>query len=146
MPLEQPLSSPKPVPSITKVFLCQQVEALLTALVAWEGELCKVGEDCDTVWRKRNVVQWDYNIAVQTAMVRSLEVQGLWKHLSQLEAQSAGEVEGQQVLSEEGMLWAKVEAARWKEEWLVSKAALRLSVGALSPFGWGFYHICVNPG
>ncbi|KAG5724271.1 hypothetical protein E4T56_gene15916 [Termitomyces sp. T112] len=63
-------------------------------------------------------------------------------HLGQ-EVQLTEVVEGQQVASEGGSLWAELEAAGWRKDWLASKAALghagvlcKLSAEALSSPGW----------
>ncbi|KAG5349593.1 hypothetical protein C0989_002891 [Termitomyces sp. Mn162] len=76
-PLEQASSSPEPTPSITEVFLRQQVEALMVALMAWEGKLKRAGEDCDVAQREQDMLQWKWDTAMQVAMEHTLEVWGV---------------------------------------------------------------------
>ncbi|KNZ75577.1 hypothetical protein J132_02518 [Termitomyces sp. J132] len=112
VPPEQSSSPPTPIPLITEVFLCKQVEALTTSLAVQEGELQRARED-----RERNT-------SVRVATERALEVWGLREHLTQMEGQPAGEEEGQGQVPEGDALWAELEAARRREDWLANEAAL----------------------
>ncbi|KNZ73731.1 hypothetical protein J132_10216 [Termitomyces sp. J132] len=135
VPLEWSLSPPTPIPSITEVFLCKQVEALTTSLAAWEGELRQAREDCDAVQTEKEAMEQERNTLVRMATERALEVQGLQERLMQMEGQPTGEVEGRGRVPGGDALWAELEAVRRREDWLANKAALGLGAGALGPPG-----------
>ncbi|KAG5334583.1 hypothetical protein C0989_003334 [Termitomyces sp. Mn162] len=116
-------SSPEPPPSITEVFLCKQVEVLMAALMAWKGELRQARENQDVVRVKKEVLGWAQNTLVQVALERVLEVRGLQEHLMQQEAWSMEEVEEWEMAPEGGLLWAELEVARQREDWLANEAA-----------------------
>ncbi|KAG5348841.1 hypothetical protein C0989_007835, partial [Termitomyces sp. Mn162] len=61
VPLEQSSSPPAPIPSITEVFLCKQVEALTTLLAAWEGELRWAREDHDMAQTEKEAMERERN-------------------------------------------------------------------------------------
>ncbi|KAG5733020.1 hypothetical protein E4T56_gene3609 [Termitomyces sp. T112] len=88
--------------------LCQRIEQL----VVWERELQRAEVDQDTAWEKRDMSWWNCNSAMQMAMKRALKMQGLQECLMQLEAWSAGEVEGWQGVLEDGVSQVEVEAGR----------------------------------
>ncbi|KAG5349332.1 hypothetical protein C0989_004572 [Termitomyces sp. Mn162] len=94
IPLEWSSSPPAPIPSITEVFLCKQMEALMTLLAAQEGELRRAREDHDMARMEKEAMERERNTSVRVAMERALEVQGLWEHLTQMEGQPTGEAEG----------------------------------------------------
>ncbi|KNZ79063.1 hypothetical protein J132_04763 [Termitomyces sp. J132] len=104
-PLERSLSPPAPIPSITEVFLCKQVEALTTSLAVREGKLRQAREDRDMAWMEKEAMERERNTSVHVAMEQVLEVRGLRERLMQMEGQS-------------------LEAARRREDWLANKAAL----------------------
>ncbi|KAG5348849.1 hypothetical protein C0989_007756, partial [Termitomyces sp. Mn162] len=68
--------------------------------------------------REKGVLQWEWDTLVQVVMEQALEVWGLWEHLMQQEVQPMEVVEGWQVALESGLLWAELEAAEWREDWL----------------------------
>ncbi|KAG5348948.1 hypothetical protein C0989_007003 [Termitomyces sp. Mn162] len=170
VPLERSLSPPAPIPSITEVFLCKQVEALTTSLAVWEGELQWAREDCDMAQMEKEAMEQERNTLVHVATERALEAQGLRERLTQMEGQPAGEAEGQGQVPEGDALWAELEAARQREDWLANEAAsghagilhelspvppfvtdgsisgVRLGAGALGPFGWCLCGVCVDSG
>ncbi|KAG5349011.1 hypothetical protein C0989_006556 [Termitomyces sp. Mn162] len=94
IPLEQLLSPPAPIPSITEVFLHKQVEALTTSLAVWEGELRRAREDRDVARMEKEAMEQERNTSVRVATERALEVRGLQERLTQMEGQPAGEAEG----------------------------------------------------
>ncbi|KAG5349241.1 hypothetical protein C0989_005060, partial [Termitomyces sp. Mn162] len=116
-------SPPTPIPLITEVFLCKQVEALTTSLAVWEGELQWAREDCDVAWTEKEAMERERNTLVHVVMEQALEVQGLRERLTRMEGQPTGEVEGQGRVPEGDALWAELEAARRREDWLANKAA-----------------------
>ncbi|KAG5332516.1 hypothetical protein C0989_007002 [Termitomyces sp. Mn162] len=150
VPSEQSLSPPVPIPSIMEVFLHKQVEALTTSLAVWEGELQQAREDCDVAWMEKEAMEQERNTS--------------------MEGQPAGEAEGQGRVLEGDALWAELEAARQREDWLANEAALgrmeilhelssvppfvtdgsfsgvRLGVGASGPLGRHLHGVCVNSG
>ncbi|KAG5727466.1 hypothetical protein E4T56_gene12031 [Termitomyces sp. T112] len=67
IPLEQSSSPPVPIPSITEVFLCKQVEALTTSLAVWEGELRRAREDCDVARMEKEAMEQERNTSVRVA-------------------------------------------------------------------------------
>ncbi|KAG5328362.1 hypothetical protein C0989_010521 [Termitomyces sp. Mn162] len=103
-------------------------------------------------------------------MEQALEVQGLQECLTQMEGQPVGEAEGRGRVPEGDALWAELEAARWREDWLANKAALghtgilhelppiplfitngsfsgfRLGAGALGPLGRCLRSVHVDSG
>ncbi|KAG5733054.1 hypothetical protein E4T56_gene3574 [Termitomyces sp. T112] len=123
VPSEQSLSPPAPIPSITEVFLCKQVEALMTSLAVREGELQRVREDRDVARMEKEVMERERNTSVRVATERALEVRGLRERLVQVEGQPAGEAEGRGQVPEGDALWVELEAARRREDWLANKAA-----------------------
>ncbi|KAG5348851.1 hypothetical protein C0989_007739, partial [Termitomyces sp. Mn162] len=114
---------PAPIPSITEVFLCKQVEALMMSLAVWEGELRQAREDCDVAQMEKEAMEWERNTSVRMVTEQALEVRGLQEHLTQMEGQSTGEVEGRGQVPEGDALWAELEAARQREDWLANEAA-----------------------
>ncbi|KAG5333191.1 hypothetical protein C0989_006110 [Termitomyces sp. Mn162] len=170
VPSERSLSPPAPIPSITEVFLCKQVEALMTSLAVREGELRQAREDRDMAWTEKEAMEQERNTSVRVAMEQALEVRGLWEHLMQMEGQPMGEAEGRGRVLEGDALWAELEVARRREDWLANKAALgragilhelppiplfiidgsfsgfRLGVGASGPLGRCLCGIRVNSG
>ncbi|KAG5720613.1 hypothetical protein E4T56_gene4556 [Termitomyces sp. T112] len=68
MPLGWVSSSLEPPPSIMEVFLCKQVEVLMVALTAWEGELRWAREDQDMAWVEKEALEQAWNTSVQVAM------------------------------------------------------------------------------
>ncbi|KAG5349196.1 hypothetical protein C0989_005303 [Termitomyces sp. Mn162] len=64
IPSEQLLSPPVPIPLITEVFLCKQVEALTTSLAVWKDELQQVREDHDVAWTEKEAMEWERNTLV----------------------------------------------------------------------------------
>ncbi|KAG5329329.1 hypothetical protein C0989_009685 [Termitomyces sp. Mn162] len=123
VPLEWSLSPPVPIPLIMEVFLHKQVEALTTLLAAWKGELQWAREDCDVARMEKEAMEWERNTLVCMAMEQALEVQGLWECLMQMEGQPAGEAEGWGRVLGGDALWAELEAARRREDWLANEAA-----------------------
>ncbi|KAG5344021.1 hypothetical protein C0989_002061, partial [Termitomyces sp. Mn162] len=63
------------------------------------------------------------NTSVRVATERALEVRGLRERLAQVEGQPAGEAEGRGRVPEGDALWAELEAARRREDWLANEAA-----------------------
>ncbi|KAG5721587.1 hypothetical protein E4T56_gene12905 [Termitomyces sp. T112] len=124
VPSERSLSPPTPIPSIMEVFLRKQVEALTTSLAVREGELQRATEDCDVARIEKEAMEQERNTSVCVVMERVLEVQGLREHLTQMEGQPAGEAEGWGQVLEGDVLWAELEAARRREDWLANEAAL----------------------
>ncbi|KAG5724671.1 hypothetical protein E4T56_gene3726 [Termitomyces sp. T112] len=116
-------SSPEPPPSITEVFLRKWVEVLTVALTAWEGELQRAWEDQDTAWVEKEALERAWNTSVQVAPERVPGVWGLWEHLMQWEVQPTEEAEEREMAPEGGLLWAELEAARQREDWLANEAA-----------------------
>ncbi|KAG5348746.1 hypothetical protein C0989_008502, partial [Termitomyces sp. Mn162] len=123
IPSEQSSSPPVPIPSITEVFLCKQVEALMTSLAVWEGELRWAREDHDVARTEKEAMERERNTLVHVATEQVLEVQGLREHLTQMEGQPVGEVEGRGQVPGGDALWAELEAARRREDWLANEAA-----------------------
>ncbi|KAG5715960.1 hypothetical protein E4T56_gene20141 [Termitomyces sp. T112] len=170
VPSEWLLSSPTPIPSIMEVFLRKQVEALTTSLAVWEGELRWAREDHDMAQMEKEAMEWERNTSVRVATEQALEVWGLRECLTQMEGQSTGEAEGQGQVLEGDALWAELEAARQREDWLANKAALgrmgilcelspippfvtdssfsgfTLGAGALGPLGRCLHGVCVDSG
>ncbi|KAG5333143.1 hypothetical protein C0989_006226 [Termitomyces sp. Mn162] len=170
VPSERSLSPPVPIPSIMEVFLRKQVEALTTSLAVQQGELRRAREDRDVAWTEKEVMEWERNTSVRVAMEQALEVRGLWERLMQMEGQPMGEAEGQGRVLEGDALWAELEAARRREDWLANEAALghagilhelppiplfiidgsfsgfRLGVGASGPLGRCLCSIHVDSG
>ncbi|KAG5724667.1 hypothetical protein E4T56_gene3718 [Termitomyces sp. T112] len=124
IPSERSSSPPAPIPSITEVFLCKQVEALTTSLAVREGELRWAREDHDVAWMEKEAMEQERNTSVRMVTEQALEVWGLWEHLTQMEGQPAGEAEGWGRVLEGDALWAELEAARQREDWLANEAAL----------------------
>ncbi|KNZ77728.1 hypothetical protein J132_04155 [Termitomyces sp. J132] len=91
IPLERSLSPPAPIPSITEIFLCKQVEALTMLLAAQEGELQWAREDHDVAQTEKEAMEWERNTLVRMAMERALEVWGLQERLTQMEGQPMGD-------------------------------------------------------
>ncbi|KAG5719765.1 hypothetical protein E4T56_gene18547 [Termitomyces sp. T112] len=60
---------------------------------------------------------------MQVALERVPEVQGLREHLTQQEVQPMEEVEEWEMAPEGGLLWAELEVARQREDWLANEAA-----------------------
>ncbi|KAG5350409.1 hypothetical protein C0989_011184 [Termitomyces sp. Mn162] len=123
VPLERLSSPPVPIPLITEVFLCKQVEALTTSLAAWEGELQQAREDHDTARTEKEAMEQERNTSVRMATERALEVRGLREHLTQMEGQPAGEAEGRGRVLGGDALWAELEVVRQREDWLANEAA-----------------------
>ncbi|KAG5331665.1 hypothetical protein C0989_007605 [Termitomyces sp. Mn162] len=170
VPLEWSSSPPTPIPSITEVFLRKQVEALMTSLAVWEGELQWAREDRDVARMEKEAMEQERNTLVRVATEQALEVWGLQEHLMQMEGQPTGEAEGWGQAPEGDALWAELEAARRREDWLANKAALgctgilhelspippfitggsfsgiRLGVGASGPLGRCLHGVCINSG
>ncbi|KNZ79542.1 hypothetical protein J132_09254 [Termitomyces sp. J132] len=170
IPSERLSSPPTPIPSITEVFLCKQVEALTTSLAVWEGELQRAREDRDMAWTEKEAMERERNTSVRVATERALEVRGLREHLTQMEGQPMREAEGRGRALEGGALWAELEAARRREDWLANEAAsgragilhelspvppfvtdgsfsgFRLGAGALGPLGRCLRGVCVDSG
>ncbi|KAG5732631.1 hypothetical protein E4T56_gene16916 [Termitomyces sp. T112] len=106
VPLEWSSSPPMPIPLITEVFLCKQVEALTTLLAARKSELRWPREDCDAAQMEKEAMERERNTSVRVATERALEVRSLRERLTQMEGQPAGEVEGRgRVLG--GMRWRR---------------------------------------
>ncbi|KAG5348777.1 hypothetical protein C0989_008280, partial [Termitomyces sp. Mn162] len=59
VPSERLSSPPAPIPSITEVFLCKQVEALTTSLAVREGKLQQAREDCDVAQTEKDAMEWE---------------------------------------------------------------------------------------
>ncbi|KAG5718051.1 hypothetical protein E4T56_gene14711 [Termitomyces sp. T112] len=89
-----------------EVFLCKQVEALMTSLAM-----------------EKEAMGWKRNTSVRMATERALEVWGLREHLTQMEGQPTGEVEGWGQVLEGDVLWVELEAVRQREDWLANEAA-----------------------
>ncbi|KAG5324697.1 hypothetical protein C0989_011774, partial [Termitomyces sp. Mn162] len=123
VPSERSSSPPAPIPSITEVFLRKQVEALTTSLAVREGELRQAREDRDAARTEKEVMERERNTSVRVATERALEVRGLRERLAQVEGQPAGEAEGRGRVPEGDALWAELEAARRREDWLANEAA-----------------------
>ncbi|KAG5735700.1 hypothetical protein E4T56_gene12159, partial [Termitomyces sp. T112] len=123
VPSERLSSPPAPIPSITEVFLRKQVEALTTSLAVQEGELRRAREDRDAARTEKEVMEQERNTSVRMATEQALEVQGLRERLAQVEGQPAGEAEGRGRVLEGDELWAELEAARRREDWLANEAA-----------------------
>ncbi|KAG5719760.1 hypothetical protein E4T56_gene18542 [Termitomyces sp. T112] len=104
VPLERLSSPPMPIPSITEVFLRKQVEALTTSLAVREGELRWAREDHDVARTEKEAMERERNAS--------------------MEGQPVGEVEGRGQVPEGHVLWAELEAARRRVDWLANKAAL----------------------
>ncbi|KNZ77866.1 hypothetical protein J132_03142 [Termitomyces sp. J132] len=104
VPSERLSSPPVPISLITEVFLHKQVEALTTSLA-------------------KEAMERERNTSVCMATERALEVRGLRECLAQMEGQPTGEVEGRGQVPEGDALWAELEAARWREDWLANEAA-----------------------
>ncbi|KAG5348755.1 hypothetical protein C0989_008464 [Termitomyces sp. Mn162] len=170
VPLEWLSSPPVPIPLITEVFLCKQVEALTTSLAVREGELRRAREDRDVARTEKEAMERERNTLVRMATEQALEVQGLRERLTQMEGQPAGEAEGRGQVLEGDALWVELEVARQREDWLANKAALghvgifhewspiplfvtdgsfsefRLGAGALGPLGRCLHGIHVDSG
>ncbi|KAG5348950.1 hypothetical protein C0989_006987 [Termitomyces sp. Mn162] len=116
-------SSLEPLPLITEVFLHKQVEVLIVALTAWEGELHWVRENRDAAWVEKEALEWARNTSVRVATERAPEVWGLCERLMQWEVWPAVGVEEWGMALEGGSLGAELEAVRWREDWLVNEAA-----------------------
>ncbi|KAG5348603.1 hypothetical protein C0989_009580, partial [Termitomyces sp. Mn162] len=123
IPSEQSSSPPVPIPSITEVFLCKQVEALMTSLAVREGELRRAREDRDAARTEKEAMEQERNTSVRMATEQVLEVRGLQERLMQMEGQPAGEAEGRGQVPEGDALWVELEAARRREDWLANEAA-----------------------
>ncbi|KNZ80454.1 hypothetical protein J132_05574 [Termitomyces sp. J132] len=122
VPSEWSSSPPTPIPSITEVFLCKQVEALMMSLALWEGELRQAREDHDMVRMEKEAMERERNTSVRMVTEQVLEVQGLQEHLTQMKGQPMGEAEGQGRVPKGDALWAELEVVRWREDWLANKA------------------------
>ncbi|KNZ82105.1 hypothetical protein J132_08288 [Termitomyces sp. J132] len=122
IPPERSLSPPAPIPSITEVFLRKQVEALTTSLAVREDELRWAREDRNVARTEKEAMEWERNTSVRMATERALEVRDLQERLTQMEGQPAGEAEGWGQVPEGDALWAELEAARWREDWLANEA------------------------
>ncbi|KNZ73297.1 hypothetical protein J132_07838 [Termitomyces sp. J132] len=170
VPLERSLSPPAPIPSITEVFLRKQVEALTTSLAAREDELRQVREDRDVAQMEKEAMEWERNTSVRVAMEQVLEVWGLRERLMQMDGQPTGEAEGRGQVPGGDALWAELEVARRREDWLANEAALgctgvlhelssvspfitdgsfsgvRLGVGASGPPGQCLCGVCIDSG
>ncbi|KAG5349293.1 hypothetical protein C0989_004804, partial [Termitomyces sp. Mn162] len=170
VPPEWSSSPPMPIPSITEVFLCKQVEALTTSLAVQEGELQQAREDRDVVRMEKEAMEQERNTLVRVVTEQALEVRGLREHLTQMEGQPTGKAEGRGQVPEGDALWVELEAARQRKDWLANKAAsghagilrelppvppfitdgsfsgFRLGVGALGPLGRCLCSICVDSG
>ncbi|KNZ79245.1 hypothetical protein J132_03720 [Termitomyces sp. J132] len=168
--LERSSSPPMPIPLITEVFLHKQVEALTTSLAVWEGELRWAREDRDMARMEKEAMEQERNTSVHMAMEQALEVRGLRECLTQMEGQPTEEVEGRGRVPEGDALWAELEAARQREDWLANEAALgragilhelssvplfvtdgsfsgvELGAGASGPLGWCLRSVHVNSG
>ncbi|KAG5348987.1 hypothetical protein C0989_006683 [Termitomyces sp. Mn162] len=170
VPSEWLSSPPVPIPLITEVFLCKQVEALTTSLAVWEGELRQAREDHDVARTEKEAMEQERNTSVHVVTERALEVRGLRERLTQMEGQPAGEAEGRGQVLEGDTLWVELEVARRREDWLANKAALghvgilhelppippfvtngsfsgfRLGAGASGPLGRCLCGICIDSG
>ncbi|KAG5348639.1 hypothetical protein C0989_009297, partial [Termitomyces sp. Mn162] len=170
VPSERSSSPPTPIPSITEVFLCKQVEALTTSLAVREGELRWAREDRDAARTEKEVMERERNTLVRVATERALEVWGLRERLAQVEGQPAEEAEERGRVPEGDALWVELEAARRREDWLANEAAsghagilrelssippfvidgslsgFRLGAGASGPLGWCLHGVRVNSG
>ncbi|KAG5727349.1 hypothetical protein E4T56_gene12114 [Termitomyces sp. T112] len=116
-------------PVVPKTFWQQHVEALSQLLALHEEEVWAVRGDYDMIWQKHDEVRrnldmawWKLEKTMQMIVEGSLEVQGLWECLEQLEAQAEQQAEVQQGAAEVEGAWAEVE--RQCEEWLANKVAL----------------------
>ncbi|KAG5350094.1 hypothetical protein C0989_000199 [Termitomyces sp. Mn162] len=143
--LGQASSSPEPPSLITEVFLRKRVEVLMAALTVQEGELWQEREDRDIVWAEKEALEQAWNTSVQVAPEQVPEVQGLQERLTQWEVWPIEEAEEQEMALEGGLLWAELEVARWREDWLANEAASGLGAGALGSFGWCLHSVCVDP-
>ncbi|KAG5716610.1 hypothetical protein E4T56_gene16273 [Termitomyces sp. T112] len=123
VPSERSSSPPAPIPSITEVFLRKQVEALMMSLAVWEGELQRAREDHDAARTEKEVMERERNTSVRVATEQALEARGLRERLAQVEGQPTGEAEGRGRVLEGDALWAELEAARRREDWLANEAA-----------------------
>ncbi|KAG5732290.1 hypothetical protein E4T56_gene11372 [Termitomyces sp. T112] len=152
VPLEWLSSPPTPIPLIT------------------EGELQQVREDRDVVRMEKEAMEQERNTLVHVATEQALEVRGLWKRLMQMEGQPTGGAEGRGQVPGGDALWAELEAARRREDWLANEAAsghvgilhelssvppfvtdgsfsgVRLGVGASGPLGRCLHGIRVDSG
>ncbi|KAG5733016.1 hypothetical protein E4T56_gene3603 [Termitomyces sp. T112] len=106
-----------------EVFLCKQVEVLMVALTAWEGELQRAREDRDAAQAEKEALEWAWNTSVRVVLEQVLEVWGLQEHPTQWGVQLTEEAEEQKMAPEGGPLWAELEVARQREDWLANKAA-----------------------
>ncbi|KAG5330947.1 hypothetical protein C0989_008472 [Termitomyces sp. Mn162] len=145
-------SSPEPLPLITEVFLHKQVEVLTVALMAQEGELQWVREDRDAAQAEKEALERVWNTSVRVVLERVPEVQGLREHLTQQEVWPMEEAEEQEMAPEAGLLWAELEIARRRKDWLANKAASgrvgilrKLGVGALDSLGRCLHGVRVDP-
>ncbi|KAG5332930.1 hypothetical protein C0989_006421 [Termitomyces sp. Mn162] len=132
VPSERSSSPPTPIHLITEVFLRKQVEALTTSLAVWEGELRRAREDRDVARTEKEAMERERNTLVRVATERALEVWGLRERLMQMEGQPTGEAEGRGQVPEGDALWAELEAARWREDWLANEA----TSGRMGIFRW----------
>ncbi|KAG5329710.1 hypothetical protein C0989_009339 [Termitomyces sp. Mn162] len=73
---------------------------------------------------EKEAMERERNTSVRVATEQALEVRGLRECLTQMEGQSTGEAEGQGRVLEGDALWAELEAARQREDWLANEAAL----------------------
>ncbi|KAG5332711.1 hypothetical protein C0989_006581 [Termitomyces sp. Mn162] len=110
------------LPLIMKVFLHKQVEVLMAALTAQEGEFQQAREDQDVAWAEKEALEWAWNTSVRVVLEQVLEVRGLQEHLMQWEVQPMEEAEEQEMVLEGGLLQAELEAARQREDWLANEA------------------------
>ncbi|KNZ79434.1 hypothetical protein J132_09969 [Termitomyces sp. J132] len=67
VPSEWSSSPPAPIPLITEVFLHKQVEALMTSLAVWEGELQWAREDRDVARMEKEAMEQERNTSVHMA-------------------------------------------------------------------------------
>ncbi|KAG5332934.1 hypothetical protein C0989_006400 [Termitomyces sp. Mn162] len=95
----------------------------MTSLAVWEGELRRAREDRDVARMEKEAVERERNTSVHVATEQALEVWGLRERLMQMEGQPVGEAEGRGRVPEGDVLWAELEVARWREDWLANKAA-----------------------
>ncbi|KAG5349055.1 hypothetical protein C0989_006350 [Termitomyces sp. Mn162] len=170
VPSEGLSSPPVPIPLIMEVFLCKQVEALTMSLAVWEGELRRVRENRDMAQMEKEAMERERNTLVHVVMEQALEVRGLRECLMQMEGQPTGEAEGWGRVPEGDALWAELEAARRREDWLANEATLgragilhelspvppfvtdgsfsgvRLGAGASGPLGQCLRSVHVNSG
>ncbi|KAG5349101.1 hypothetical protein C0989_006025, partial [Termitomyces sp. Mn162] len=97
-----------------------------------------------TAQAEKEALEQAQNTLVQAVMERAPEVWGLREHLTQWEVWSMEEAEEWGMAPEGGSLWAELEAARWREDWLANKAASELGVGAPGSLGWCLHSICID--